>query len=169
MPTRPALRIARSGAGRLRAALSAALLIPITALPLRSSGDITIFDGTQSRAIGLADLSGGPGSGYLSPLVFPSTFTLRVNSSGPCHLWVRRNDTGPWLAAGQLQLQLLKIGDTIDPRPPVTLGTTDLKLIESPAALDNQLYELRYQLEDFTPQNAPAGYSTQVVFTITDA
>jgi hypothetical protein len=169
MPTRPPLRIARSGAVRLRRALSAALLVIVAAFPLHASGDITIFDGTQSRAIGLADLSGGPGSGYLSPLLFASTFTLRVNSSGPCHLWVRRNDTGPWLAAGQLQVQLLKIGDTIDPRPPVTIGTSDLKLLESPTALDNQLYELRYQLEDFTPQNTPAGYSTQVVFTITDA
>ena len=169
MPSRPPLRIAHSGAGRLRLALSTALLAGVTAGSLRASGDVTIFDGTQSRAIGLADLSGGPGSGYLSPLVFTSTFTLRVNSSGACNLWVRRNDTGPWLAAGQLQVQLLKIGDTIDPRPPVTLGTSDLKLIESPTALDNQLYELRYQLEDFTPQNTPDGYSTQVVFTITDA
>ncbi|MGC4072489.1 MAG: hypothetical protein QM760_08230 [Nibricoccus sp.] len=136
---------------------------------LTASGDITIFDGTQSRAIGLADLSGGPGSGYLNPLVFASTFTLRVTSSGACDLWVRRNDTGPWLSAGELQVQVLRIGDAIDPRPPITIGTSDLKLMESPTALDNQLYELRYQLENFSPQNAPAGYSTQVVFTLTDA
>lgn len=169
MQTRPPLRIVWSGVASRLCILSGAFLSGPFAVSLPGSGDIAIFDGTQSRAIGLADLSGGPGSGYHSPLIFASTFTLRVNSSGACDLWVRRNDTGPWLTAGQLQVQILRIGDTIDPRPPVTVDTSDLKLMESPSALTNQLYELRYQLEDFSTQNAPTGYSTQVIFTLTDA
>jgi hypothetical protein len=168
MHARPSRRTCRPGPGRWLGALSFGAWV-LLGVPLHGAGDITIFDGTQSRSIGLADLSGGPGSGYLSPLIFSSTFTLRVNSTGACHLWVRRSDTGPWLTGGELQIQLLRIGDTIDPRPPVTLSSSDLKLTESPSALENQIYELRYQLEDFTTGNTPAGYSTQVVFTLTDA
>ncbi len=138
-------------------------------LSLHAAGNITVFDGTQSRVVGLADLAGGAGANYHNSLVFASTFTLRVSSSGPCQLWVRRQDTGTWLSAGELQVRILRIGDNLDPREPITLSPTDSPLTESAVPLDNQLYELRYQLENFSAQNSPGSYATQVVFTLTDA
>jgi|GEM_PF-5981217 hypothetical protein len=165
-----AKRVAVIGAHTTRRFPLTLVLLTVTVVSaLRGDGDIEIIDPLQSRSIGFTDLAGGAGASYISPLVFSSSFTLRVNSSGPCQLWVRRQDAGPWLSGGKLQVRILRTGETIDPRPPVTLDTSDALLLESPEALDNQIYELRYQLENFSTQNAPGSYSAQVVFTFTDA
>jgi type 1 fimbria pilin len=77
---------------------------------------------------------------------------------------VRRSSAG-WLTAGNLVVQL-KTGATFGPAIPV--DASDHLLLSSPSALTNQVFELRYSLQNVTAENAPGPFSAQITYTVTE-
>lgn len=129
-----------------------------------AANNIVVEGSDPSYSFTANDLASGPGSNFVTPVAFGTTFNLLVTSDGPCVVTARRSASG-WLTAGTLWVQV-KSGATFG--PPQFVDVVDQTILTSPTALTNQSYVLRYVLQNVTVNNAPGTYSAVVTFTVSN-
>ncbi|PTY07586.1 hypothetical protein DB347_04955 [Opitutaceae bacterium EW11] len=146
------------------ASLVLAVLLGLSPGVCRGSGSVIATGSSQEKVFTASDLVSGAGSDFKSSVLVGVPFTIRVSSTGPCIVWVRRSNAA-WVRSGHLMIAIKRNGVF---GQPIQVNDTDVPLLSSASALNGDIYELQYSVQKLSIATAPGTYVADVTFTVTD-